>query len=67
VEDADHMIPRDDDLPRLLDRVYPVHEIVRVDYFLPGCPPSADAIWAGLLALIAGEVPDLPYQLLKYD
>jgi NAD-reducing hydrogenase small subunit len=67
VEDADHMIPRDEDLPRLLDRVYPVHEIVKIDYFLPGCPPSADAIWAGLTALIAGRVPDLPYLLLKYD
>jgi len=33
------MIPNDEDLPLLLDRVYPSHEIVKIDYFLPGCPP----------------------------
>ena len=34
------MIPNDEDLPLLLDRVYPSHEVVKIDYFLPGCPPS---------------------------
>ena len=28
----------------LLDRVPPVHAVVPVDHFLPGCPPPADAI-----------------------
>jgi NAD-reducing hydrogenase small subunit len=65
--DADHRIPYDADLPLLLDRVYPAHEIVKVDYFLPGCPPSGDAIWEGLTELLAGRTPGLPYQLLKYD
>lgn len=60
-------VPDDPELPRLLDRVYPVHEVVRIDYFLPGCPPSADAIWEGLTALLAGRAPGLPYRLLKYD
>src|SRR4029079_15087975 len=32
-------------LPKLLDRVRPVHEVVKVDVFVPGCPPPADAIW----------------------
>src|SRR5579859_5983913 len=32
-------------VPRLLDRVVPVHEIVPVDYYLTGCPPSADVIF----------------------
>jgi len=31
------------DRPRLLDRVRPLHEVVRVDAFLPGCPPPAAA------------------------
>ena len=61
------MIPNDEDLPLLLDRVYPSHEIVRIDYFLPGCPPSADAIWATLTALLTGQSPVLPYGLLKYE
>ncbi len=66
VEDGG-MIPNDEDLPLLLDRVYPSHEIVKIDYFLPGCPPSADVIWEGLKALLRGEEPNLPYRLCKYE
>ena len=65
--EAGGMIPNDEDLPLLLDRVYPSHEIVRIDYFLPGCPPSGDAIWQGLKSLLTGKVPELPYQLFKYE
>lgn len=61
------MIPNDEDLPLLLDRVYPSHEIVKIDYFLPGCPPSADTIWEGLKALLTGNTLKLPYQWLKYE
>ena len=61
------VIPNDPDLPLLLDRVYPVHEVVKIDYMLPGCPPSADAIWEGIKSLLAGKPPALPYQLLKYE
>jgi NAD-reducing hydrogenase small subunit len=59
--------PDDPELPRLLDRVYPAPEVVRIDYYLPGCPPSADAIWESLKALAAGRAPHLPYALFKYD
>ena len=45
-------IPNDPELPLLLDKVYPIHEVVHVDYFLPGCPPSGDAIWKYLTDLI---------------
>lgn len=65
--DEDRAIPRDEDLPRLLDRVYPIHRVVRVDYFLPGCPPSADAIWDGLTDLCAGRPPRQPYRPVRYD
>ena len=61
------LVPHDDDLPKILDKVYPCHEVVKIDYFLPGCPPSAQAIRATLEALIRGEEPDLKYGLLKYD
>ncbi len=60
------VIPDDEDIPLLLDRVYPAHEVVKIDYFLPGCPPSADAIWEAVTQLLAGKEPTLPYQLLKY-
>jgi NAD-reducing hydrogenase small subunit len=61
------VIPNDEDLPLLLDKVYPAHEVVKIDYFLPGCPPSADALWAGVNQLLTGEEPELPYRLLKYE
>jgi len=61
------VIPNDPDIPNLLDRVYPVHEVVKIDYALPGCPPSADTLWAALSALLSGEEPALPYELVKYD
>ena len=44
-------------VPKLLPRVRPVHEVVKVDYFLPGCPPSADAIHALLAELLEGRAP----------
>jgi NAD-reducing hydrogenase small subunit len=61
------LIPNDEDIPLLLDRVYPSHEIVKIDYFLPGCPPSGDTIWEALRALLTGSEPKLPYKLLKYE
>jgi NAD-reducing hydrogenase small subunit len=65
--DGPGLIPNGEDLPLLLDRVYPAHEVVRIDYFLPGCPPSGEAIWETLAALLTGRPPALPYQLFKYE
>ncbi|KAB2969317.1 MAG: NADP oxidoreductase [Thermoanaerobaculia bacterium] len=67
VDNAGGRIPDDEEIPLLLDRVCPCHEVVRIDYHLPGCPPSADTLWAALTALLAGKAPELPYGLLKYD
>lgn len=61
------VLPNDEDIPLMLDRVYPLHEVVKIDYFLPGCPPSADVFWAALTALVSGEEPQLSYDLIKYD
>lgn len=44
-------------VPELLDRVMPVHEVIHVDIFMPGCPPPADRIRATLEALVQGEMP----------
>lgn len=60
-------IPNDPELPLLLDRVHPIHEVVKVDYFLPGCPPSADVFWKFLTDLAAGREPSLPAPMLHYD
>lgn len=64
---TDPCVPNDPDLPLLLDKVHPIHEIVRVDYFIPGCPPSGEAIWKFLSDLLAGRTPRLPQGLLHFD
>jgi NAD-reducing hydrogenase small subunit len=46
-------------IPKLLERVRPVHEVVKVDAFIPGCPPHADVIFAAVTALVEGRTPDL--------
>lgn len=61
------IIPNDPELPMILDRVYPCHEIVKIDYFLPGCPPRADLIWEALIVLVTGDELKLPYELVKFD
>lgn len=46
-------------VPPLLDRVIPVHTVVPVDIYLPGCPPSATRIKAVLEPLLRGEKPQM--------
>jgi NAD-reducing hydrogenase small subunit len=60
-------LPNDPELPLLLDQVRPCHEVVKIDYYLPGCPPSADTIWEALVALLTDKPVELPYELIKYD
>ena len=60
-------IPNDPEIPLLLDQVHPLHEVVKIDYFLPGCPPSADAIWTFVNQLLSGQPLALPYTQIHYD
>jgi NAD-reducing hydrogenase small subunit len=60
-------IPNDPELPLPLAKVHPLHEVVHIDYFLPGCPSSADAFWSFLTDLIAGRTPHLGHALMRYD
>lgn len=46
-------------VPVLLPQARPVHEVVKVDVFVPGCPPPADAIYFLLTELLEGRQPDL--------
>jgi NAD-reducing hydrogenase small subunit len=46
-------------VPPLLPYARPVHEIVPVDVFVPGCPPSADVIFLALSELLEGRTPNL--------
>jgi len=63
----DGEVPRSDMLCKLLDKVKGVSDIVKVDIYLPGCPPDADAIYFVLSELIAGRMPVLDKKYLRYD
>src|SRR5262245_37275346 len=53
-------------LPRLLDRVQPVHAVVPVDFYLPGCPPPAERIRKVLEAVLAGRPPRLEGKEIRF-
>ena len=60
-------IPSSEELPKLLDQVKPINEIVKVDCYVPGCPPDPEAIYYALAELLAGRVPVLPGNMMKFD
>jgi NAD-reducing hydrogenase small subunit len=56
--DRDGAIPDAEGIvPTLLPRVLPLHQVIDVDVFLPGCPPPADRIRSTVLALLDGGLP----------
>jgi NAD-reducing hydrogenase small subunit len=60
-------VPKADGIvPQLCERVRPVHELVYVEYFLPGCPPPAARIKALVVQLLAGAAPKLEAADLKF-
>lgn len=58
-ENADLNIDNFPDPSRLLKNVLPVHEVVKVDFFLPGCPPPPDAIYSFILAMMENKPLDI--------
>nr|HRD08285.1 hypothetical protein [Saprospiraceae bacterium] len=59
--------PYHEDLPKILDKVYACNEIVKIDYFIPGCPPDANHIWKVVKNLLWGEAYSILYSEFKYD
>lgn len=53
-------IPREQ-IPALTDRVYAVHEVVKVDLSLPGCPTTPEMVAGALLSLLQGK----PYSVVS--
>lgn len=63
---SDNVIPHVD-VPKITTKVYPAHEVVKMDYFIPGCPPDGDAIFKVLDDLVNGREVDLPTSVNRYD
>jgi F420-non-reducing hydrogenase small subunit len=57
--DPDCSVP-DSEVPAPLDRVYACDEKVKIDLFLPGCPPNPALIAEVLMAVVEGRDPILP-------
>lgn len=53
-------------VPALIPRVLPLHQVIPVDAFIPGCPPEPDRIWAAVRALLAGEPVVLAETMRKF-
>lgn len=61
------IIPNHPDLTKVTTKVYPCHEVVKMDYFIPGCPPDGDAIFKVLDDLVNGREVNLPKSINRYD
>jgi len=46
-------------VPRLEESVIPIDEVVKVDWYLPGCPPSPYFVAVGVKALLEGDASRL--------
>ena len=65
--DGDPTVPREfTTIAKLLPQARPLHEFIKVDAFLHGCPPSSGEIWLALTSLLEGRVPVLPNVYQRY-
>jgi NAD-reducing hydrogenase small subunit len=56
----------DEIMPALLPRVVPVHQLVAVDAFIPGCPPDPERIWTAVSALLRGDPVVLGAEMRRF-
>jgi NAD-reducing hydrogenase small subunit len=65
--DVTPQVPRDyPTIAELTPQARPLHEFIRVDAFIHGCPPTADQIWFAISELLAGRLPALSHVFLRY-
>lgn len=60
-------IPYHAEIPRITKKVYPLHEVVKIDYFIPGCPPDGQVIYKVLDDLVHGRPFSIPAEINRYD
>jgi len=65
--DQTTIIPESEDIPKILDRVYACNEVVHIDYYIPGCPPSAQHIWKMIKNIALGTEFSVLREEYKYD
>ncbi|MFN8647923.1 MAG: hypothetical protein U0104_14225 [Gemmatimonadales bacterium] len=53
-------------IAKLRAQARPLHEFIKVDAFLHGCPPTAEEIWLAVSALLEGRQPELPSIFRRY-
>ncbi len=58
-------VPNDPELATMT-KARAIHEVVKVDYNVPGCPPDADTIFHVLAELAQGRKPELKDELLHW-
>jgi len=63
---VDGKIPNPPGVPELLDQVKPANQVVKVDCFVPGCPPNATTIKFAITELLAGRIPVLPSEMMSF-
>ena len=59
-------IPSSEDIPPLTV-VKPINQVVKVDCYVPGCPPSSKAIHYALAELLEGRIPIFPSEMMRFD
>lgn len=65
--DGDPTIPSEfTTIAKLLPQARPLHEIIKVDGFLHGCPPTPDQIWVAISEALAGRAPVLSNVCMKH-